>query len=324
MEIKMPDEHKKEHTLHGQHHAHAHGAALAVEGVDRDSLRRLWWALGLNFVFLLVEVAGGLASGSLALLADAGHMLTDVAALALAITAAHLAGRPSTPERTFGMLRAEVIGAFVNGATLVVIVVFIFWGAWRRLAHPATVDGPLMLGVAVLGLLANVFSAWFLLGRRRENINIEGAFLHMVGDTLGSLGTIVAGVVIWTSGWTLIDPLTSVVIGVIILLGSLSLLRRSINIILNATPEDIDFEEVRQALLTVEHFSEVHDLHIWTVSSGFPVLTVHVSLEPGCSDSQHWQKCLRQAQDMLRERFGIVHSTLQLEPEGYEKDNRRM
>lgn len=287
-------------------------------------LKRLWWALAINFVFLIVEFVGGMVSGSLALLADAGHMLTDVAALALAIAAAHLAARPPTPARTFGLLRAEVVGAFVNGATLVVIVGFIFWGAWTRLAEPVEVDGPLMLTVAAAGLAANVVSALILMGGRRENLNIEGAFLHMAGDALGSVGAIVAGVVIMTTGWRPIDPLVSLLIGGIILWGSLSLLRRSLDIILNATPEGIDFQEVRSALLAVEHFENIHDLHIWTVTSGYPVLSAHVNLEPGCGDSSHWQQCLRQAQDMLRERFGIVHTTLQLEPAGYEKDGRRI
>ncbi|MCE5269990.1 cation diffusion facilitator family transporter [bacterium] len=291
---------------------------------DRDdaSLRRLWWALGINFVFLLVEVAGGLLSGSLALLADAGHMLTDVAALGLAIVAAHLARRPPTPERTFGMLRAEVIGAFVNGATLVVIVGVIFWSAWVRLAEPQVVDGPLMLWVAAAGLAANLASAWVLMGSRHGNLNLEGAFLHMAGDALGSVGAIVAGAVILTTGWTPVDPLVSVVIGLIILWSSLGLLRRSIDIILNATPENIDYHQVDAALRGIEHFSDIHDLHIWTVASGLPVLSVHIRLAPGCSDTTHWQHCLREAQDMLRQRFGIVHTTLQLEPADYEPDDR--
>ncbi len=307
-------------------HDHSHGqktapGAPASNGGEK-SLRRLWWALGINFVFLLVEVAGGILSGSLALLADAGHMLTDVAALALAIAAAHLARRPATPQRTFGMLRAEVIGAFINGASLVVIVGVIFWSAWGRLSDPQPVDGPLMLWVAAAGLAANLASAWVLLGSRKENLNIEGAFLHMAGDALGSVGAIVAGAVILTTGWNPVDPLVSVIIGLIILWSSIGLLRRSIDIILNATPENIDYHEVRAALLGIEHFNEIHDLHIWTVSSGLPVLSAHIRLVPGCGDTHHWQHCLREAQDMLRDRFGIVHTTLQLEPSDYETDNR--
>ncbi|HUU28033.1 MAG TPA: cation diffusion facilitator family transporter [archaeon] len=287
-----------------------------------ESRRLLWWAFLINLVFLGVEVAGGLISGSLALLADAGHMFTDVAALGLAIIAAYLAGLPPNSKRTFGLLRVEVIGAFINGASLVVIVGFIVWESWQRLSEPVEIHGPVMLTVAVLGLAANLASALILLGRRKENINIQAAFLHMAGDALGSAGAIVAGVVILATGWTPIDTITSLAIAVIILWGSLGLLRRTVNIIINATPEDINYDEVKKALLTIKHFDDLHDLHIWCLSTGFPVLSAHVCLNPTCSDSVHWQQCLRQAQDMLRERFGIVHSTLQLEPTGYEKDKR--
>lgn len=315
------DRHGTEQEGDGGHGYHGHGHGSDLRALSR---RRLWWALTINLVFLLVEFVGGLLTGSLALLADAGHMLTDVLALALAIFVAHLAARPATPERTFGFLRAEVIGAFVNGATLVVIVALILREALTRFVHPAPVDGAGMLAIAAAGLLANLGTAWVLWGSRSENVNMEGAFLHMVADALGSVGAIVAGVVVLLTGWMPIDPVASLVIGGLILAGSIGLLRQTLRILINATPAHLDFAEIKAALEANEHVAEVHDLHIWSVTSGFPVLTAHVRLKADCCDTRHWQQCLRETQDMLHERFDIVHATLQMEPEDYAKDRRHM
>jgi cobalt-zinc-cadmium efflux system protein len=267
-------------------------------------------------VFLIVEVVGGLITGSLALLADAGHMLTDVLALAMAIFVGYLAERPATPERTFGFLRAEVIGAFINGATLILVVGLVFREAIGRFMHPAQVAGVGMLAVAVAGLLANLGGAWVLSGSRKENINIEGAFVHMLADTLGSAGAVVAGVVILATSWMPADPLASVLIGLLILWSGLGLLRRTLAILIQSTPAHLDFNEIKAALEANPHVAEVHDLHIWSVTSGFPVLTANVWLKPMCSDPACWQQCLRDLQNTLHERFGIEHATLQLEPAG--------
>jgi cobalt-zinc-cadmium efflux system protein len=273
----------------------------------------LWWALGLNLVFLILEVAGGIITGSLALLADAGHMLTDVAALALALVVSYLAGRPATPERTFGLLRAEVLAAFANGATLVIIVGFILWEAWKRLGNPQPIDGPLMLVIAGLGLAANVASAAILSRSRKENVNIQGAFLHMVADALGSVGAIVAGAVIWTTGWYPADSIASVAIGLLILWSSWGLLKQTLNILLEATPEEISYLKVKKALEDMEHIEQVHDLHIWTITSGLPILSAHVILSSQCCGSNHWHQCLDVAKSMLKDKFGITHTTLQAE-----------
>ncbi|MFC1692443.1 cation diffusion facilitator family transporter [Candidatus Latescibacterota bacterium] len=298
------------------HHLKSHGELRAL------TRRRLWIALAINACFLFLEVAGGILTNSLALLADAGHMLTDVAALVLAIFVSTLAERSPNPRRTYGLLRAEVLGAFINGAALVVIVGMIFWEAWRRFGRTPEVDAPLMLVIAVLGLAANVGSAWVLYGSRNENVNLKGAFLHMFADALGSVGAITAGVVIWTTGWMMIDPIASVVIGALILWSSWGLIIQTVNILLEATPEDIDYSDVKTALLDIEHITDVHDLHIWTIASGIPSLSAHISLEPHCSDTTHWQECLKNAQDMLRERFDIEHSTLQFEPQNFKRDKR--
>ena len=294
--------HEKEHN----HHLHPPVGSLPQ--------KRLWWALGINLVFLVVEIIGGILTHSLALLADAGHMLTDVAALGLALLVSHLAERPATPQRTFGLLRAEVLGAFVNGATLVIIVGLILWEAWKRFGHPQVIDGPLMFGVAALGLLANLWSAVILAAGRKGNLNIQGAFLHMVADTFGSIGAIVAGLVIWATAWYPIDAIASVVIALLILWSLWGFLRHTINILLEAVPEDISFMEVKKALEDMEHIDQVHDLHIWTITSGVSVLSSHLVLSSCCCDASHWHTCLEAARKMLEERFGITHATLQVEP----------
>jgi cobalt-zinc-cadmium efflux system protein len=272
--------------------------------------------MAIILVFLIVEVVGGLITGSLALLADAGHMLTDVLALAMAIFVGYLAERPATPERTFGFLRAEVIGAFINGATLILVVGLVFREAIGRFMHPAQVAGVGMLAVAVAGLLANLGGAWVLSGSRKENINIEGAFVHMLADTLGSAGAVVAGVVILATSWMPADPLASVLIGLLILWSGIGLLRRTLAILIQSTPAHLDFNEIVAALEANPHVAAVHDLHIWSVTSGFHVLTANVWLKPMCSDPACWQECLRDLQNTLHERFGIEHATLQLEPAG--------
>lgn len=276
----------------------------------------------INLAYLIVEVIGGLLSNSLALLADAGHMVTDVAALGVALVAARLAMLPASPRRTFGLLRAEVLGAFLNGAALVIMVGFIAFKAVQRLGAPPVIEGPLMLAVAAGGLAANAAAAAVLFGSRKENLNVRGAFAHMVADALGSVGAIVAGGVIALTGWVPIDAVASLIIGALILYSGVGLLRESLQILLQGTPADIDFDEVRTALAEIEHVTEVYDLHIWTITSGFPALSAHLRLEPDCSDTAHWQSCLAFAQKMLRERFGIVHSTLQLESPTHQRDQR--
>lgn len=212
----------------------------------------------------------------------------------------------------------------MNGAALVVVVVVITLEAWNRMGKAPEINGPLMLVVAVLGLAANLGSAWVLFGSRNLTVNLRGAFLHMVADALGSLGAIVAGAVVLTTGWTPVDPIASILIGVLILWSGWGLLSETINILLEATPEYIDYQEVRNALESIEHIKEITDLHIWTIASGMPALSAHIRLYSTCSDTAHWQVCLKEAQDMLRTRFGIGHSTLQFEPEDFTCEHPRI
>lgn len=278
---------------------------------ERVNRRPLAIALAITTAFLVAEVIGGLLTNSLALLADAGHMATDVGALGLSLFAVWLARRPATPERSFGFHRAEVLAALVNASTLVAISFYIFWEAFQRLGEPPEVKSGLMLVVAIAGLAANAASAWVLMrgGGHEHNLNTRGAFLHVVGDMLGSVGAIIAALVMLATGWYLADPILSAGIGLLILWSSWRLLRESVEVLLESTPADIDTGEVRQAMSSVEGVSGVHDLHVWTVTSGFVALSSHVEV----TGPRAWHDMLVELCTVLRERFGIAHVTLQPE-----------
>ncbi|HZG67134.1 MAG TPA: cation diffusion facilitator family transporter, partial [Herpetosiphonaceae bacterium] len=244
-------------------------------------------------------------------LADAGHMVTDAAALALSLFAVWLARRPATPERSFGFYRAEVLAALVNAASLLVISFYIFWEAFERLGAPPEVDSGPMLAVAVVGLLANAASAWVLMrgGEHEHNLNTRGAWLHVVGDMLGSVGAILAAVIMLLTGWFFVDPLLSTCIGLLILRGSWKLLVETVNILLEATPSHIDAVELRAAVRAVEGVQDIHDVHIRTVTSGLIAMSGHLEV----SGTRDWDEILMEVATLLRERFGIVHATLQPE-----------
>ncbi len=268
--------------------------------------------LALTATFTVAEVVGGLLTGSLALLADAGHMLSDNLSLGLALFAAWLAGRPATPERSFGYQRAEILAALFNGVTLVAISIWIFIEAYSRLREPPEVLGNWMLAVAALGLLVNAVGASILSRSGGENLNVQGALRHVIADALGSVGAIVAALVIVLTGWRYADPLVSVAIGLLILASSWSLLRDSTNILLEATPRSIDAEEVGRRMAGAEGVVEVHDLHIWTITSGFPALSAHVLV----SQSEDCHARRRDLEKLLAHEYGISHTTLQVDHVG--------
>lgn len=278
---------------------------------ERVNRRPLAIALAITTVFLIAEVIGGLLTNSLALLADAGHMATDVAALGLSLFAVWLARRPATPERSFGFYRAEVLAALINAATLVAISIYIFWEAFQRFGEPPEIDSGPMLVVAIAGLFANVASAWVLMqgGGHEDNLNTRGAFLHVVGDMLGSVGAITAAIVMLATGWYLADPILSAGIGLLILWSSWKLLKESVEVLLESTPAHIDTAGVRAAMIEVEGVSGVHDLHVWTVTSGLIALSSHVEV----ADQRAWHDTLVNLCEVLRERFAIFHVTLQPE-----------
>jgi cobalt-zinc-cadmium efflux system protein len=283
---------------------------LAYSRPQASESRRLGWALTITATFMALEVAGGLISGSLALLADAGHMLTDTAALGLAWIAARLAARPTNPRRSYGYHRAQVLAAFVNALALFVVVVWILSEAVSRLTQPRPIEGTIMLGIALAGLCANLGVYSILRRGNQDNLNVSAARLHVIGDLLGSIGAIVAAGVILLTGWTPIDPILSVLVAVLILRSAWSLLRKSTGILMEETPDSVDPDGLRQALLArVPGVRDVHDVHVWSLTSGQVMLTLHVGMAAGADGDA----VLREAKRVLATEFAIDHSALQLE-----------
>jgi len=259
--------------------------------------------------YTVVEAIGGLLTGSLALIADAGHMLSDVMSISLALLAIWLAQRPPTFARSFGYQRAEILVALINGAALVAIGIWIFVAAYQRFSDPPDVLGGWMLAVAAVGLLVNVLAAVILWGRQSDSLNMRAALRHVLADLLGSVGVIAAALIILATGWLYADPLISVLIGALVLGSSWTILRESVDILLESTPAGVDAREVARRMLAVDGVRDVHDLHIWTITSGFPALSAHVLVSRGedCHDRR------RQLEQLLGVEFGITHSTLQVE-----------
>jgi cobalt-zinc-cadmium efflux system protein len=287
--------------------SHAHGShAHDHRGGSR---RALLWVLALTLAFTVVEVVGGIFTDSLALLADAGHMVSDNIAIALALLAVTLARRPSTPTRSFGLQRAEILAAFVNGLTLVLVSGWIVWEAVKRLGDTPEILGGWMLVVALVGLLVNACAAWILIRSGRESLNVEAALRHVVADMLGSGAVLVAALVIVTTGWTLIDPLVSIGIALLIVASAWGVLRDSTSILMEATPSDVDAEAVAEAIVAVPGVTSVHDLHVWRITSGFDALAAHVLV--GRGEDCHGLR--REVERVLDDRFGITHTTLQVD-----------
>jgi len=285
----------------GHDHAHDHGS---------DNEQRVLWALLLTAGFMAVEVAGGLISGSLALLADAAHMLTDAAALALAWVAFRIARRPADPKRSYGYHRGQVLAAFVNGAVLVAIVFWIFFEAVQRLRAPVPVEGGLMLVVAALGLAVNIAAFLVLHGGDRQNLNLRGAAAHVLGDMLGSVAAIVGALVILWTGWTPIDPILSLLVGLLVLRSAWLVVRESAHILLEGTPAEIEPRDLRQALMNdIPDLEDVHHIHAWSLTSAMPLITLHAQV----SDTADTQAVLKHIKQVLASRFGIDHSTVQIE-----------
>ena len=255
--------------------------------------RRLVVVLVITSGVVVVQVIGGIVTDSLALLADAGHMFTDVAGVSLALIAVSFAARPATPARTFGYYRVEILAAVVNAMLLIAVAVFVFWQAWQRWSDPPEVDGGLMLVFAVIGLVANLAGLFVLRGGAKESLNIRGAYLEVLGDTLGSAAVIVAAVIIATTGWTRVDVIASVLVALMILPRTWSLLREAIDVLLEATPRGVDMAEVRRHILEVDGVLDAHDLHAWTITSGLPVLSVHVVVEDVVLNDQGGAACPR-------------------------------
>ena len=274
-----------------------------------DSRRALAIALALTAGYTVVEVVGGIAAGSLALLADAVHMLSDNVAIALALVAVWLAAKPATPERTYGYKRAEVLAALANGVLLVALAIWIFVEAIMRLRDPGDPLGGWMLAIALLGLCVNLASGAVLARARRGSLNVEAALRHVFADVLGSIGVAVAAVVILTTGWDQADPVVSLLIGVLVLASAWSILRDSTEILLESTPRGLDVDALGRRLAGAPGVVEVHDLHVWTITSGFTALSAHVLVRPG--EDCHGVR--RELERLLHDELGIEHTTLQVD-----------
>ncbi|MDH5782819.1 MAG: cation diffusion facilitator family transporter [Candidatus Bathyarchaeota archaeon] len=280
------------------------------------STRYLGIALCITISFFIIELVGGILTNSLALLTDAWHMLNDVLALSFGLVAAWLALRPLTVKRTYGYYRAEILAAFLNGIFLWAIVVFIFYQAIQRIQQPAIVDSPSMLVIAVFGLAANGLSAIVLSRSKDESLNVKGAFLHVVADTLGSVGAISAGLIMYFTGWYQADPLISMMIGVLIFYSSGKLIRDSINVLLEGVPPNIDVGAVERRIVELKGVKGVHDLHVWCITpTKMCLMSGHVVLKKGTNR----KKLISTLINVLKEEFGIDHTTIQLEDEGYPK-----
>jgi cobalt-zinc-cadmium efflux system protein len=289
-------------------HAHAHGSAPTGAGRARDR-RALAIALGLIVAFMVGEVVAALVAGSLALLADAGHMLTDAAALGGALVAARVATRPARGAWTFGFGRAEILAAQANGVTLLVVGLLIVYSGVRRLISPPHVDGLVVLVVALVGIVVNLAATAALSRASRDSLNVRGAFLHVATDLAAFIGTAVAGAIVLATGWNRVDPIAALLVAALMLHSSWMLLRDSGRIFLEGSPAGIDPAQVAAAIAEDEDVLEVHDLHVWTVTSGFPALAAHVLVEPGadCHEAR------RRLERLLDSRFGLKHTTLQVD-----------
>jgi cobalt-zinc-cadmium efflux system protein len=297
---------------HDHTHLHSDGQGGHSYSRGTDNRRALATALAITGAYTVVEVIGGLITGSLALLADAGHMLSDNFSLGLALFAFWLSAKPPTPERSFGYKRAEILAALVNGVTLVAISIWIFYEVYQRFQDPPEILGGWMMTVAVIGLFVNLAATWVLMRSEADSLNLQGALRHILADLAGSAGVIAAALIILLTGWLYADPLISVLIGFLVLGSSWKLLRDSVSILLEQSPPGTDAEEVGRRMVSVEGVEDVHDLHVWTITSGFPALAAHVLV--GHDEDCH--ELRRELEKIIYREFGIEHTTLQVDHVG--------
>ncbi|UGV26970.1 cation transporter [Rhodopseudomonas boonkerdii] len=287
------------------HGGGSHGTAAAKHST------RLAIALAMTATYMVAEIVGGLITGSLALLADAAHMATDVVGLGLALLAIRFAARPATPQRTYGFLRMEVLSALTNAVILLLLTIYIIYEAYQRfLAPPEILSGPMLI-VALIGLAVNLVSMWLLMDGSKESLNVKGAYFEVLGDMLGSVGVIAASLIIMFTGWQLADPLIGAGIGLFIVPRTWILLKQAVNILMEATPANVDVEKMTATLGTIPGVTAVHDLHVWTITSGTDAMSGHLVVQ----DASRWREVLREAQTRVRKEFGIDHVTIQVEDE---------
>jgi len=297
---------------HGHDHGHEHAGDHAAHA-GMGGRTGLLLALTITLFMMIAEIVGGFLSNSLALLSDAGHMFTDTLALALSFFAMKFADMPATDKKTYGFYRLEILAALLNGVILVLISLFLIYEAYQRILNPPPVQGTLMLIVALIGLIVNIIGALFLVKHRHSTLNIRSAFLHIIGDAVSSVGVIIGGVVIYYTGWFLIDPVLSILIALGIIAGSYSLVTESVNILLESAPSHINIEAVAAEIAAVNGVREAYHVHIWTITSGVYALSAHVIVDDMPVSGS--QELLKDIQHRLADRFKILHSTIQFECE---------
>lgn len=293
---------------HNHHHGHDHSHHDHARSGNKKGLAI---ALIITLGIMILEFVGGLLTNSLALLSDSGHMLSDASALLLSLVALWFATKPSSPNKTYGFYRFEILAALLNGVALFVIAGFIVWEAIQRFDDPPTVASGSMMLIAAIGLLANLLSAWFLMrtGDVKNNVNLRSAYLHVIGDTLGSVGAIIAGIVMLAFGWYIADPIISILVSILILKSAWRIIQNTVHILMEGAPAAINPEEVTKSLLSIPGVTGIHDLHIWTITSNFDSLSCHLVAR----DDANSYEILQQAIDLLDSRFHIEHSTIQIE-----------
>ncbi len=297
---------------HGHDHHHDHGYEQESRAFQAPhGGRDLLIALSITILMMIAEVIGGLLSNSLALLSDAGHMLTDNIALLLSFFAMKFATLPATERKTFGFYRLEILAALLNGIVLVLLSVYIMYEAYTRMVHPQPVEGKLMLIVAIIGLVANVIGAFFLSKHSHASLNIRGAYLHIVGDALSSIGVVFGGIIIIYTGWYLIDPILSMVISLVIIYGSWSLVRESVDILLESVPAHVDIDTMAEEMAKIRGVREAYHIHVWTITSGVYACSAHVLIDDQLVSGS--RDIINEIKDLLSRKFNVRHSTIQLE-----------
>ncbi|MED2977133.1 cation diffusion facilitator family transporter [Bacillus swezeyi] len=286
------------------HHNHNH--------VHHASKKALLTSFCLILTFMAVEIIGGILTNSLALLSDAGHMLSDAAALGLSLFAVIVGEKAATANKTYGYKRFEILAAFINGITLLAISLYIFWEAFQRFFNPPEVESFGMLGIAVIGLFINIAAAWVLMrGGTSENLNIRSAFLHVVGDMLGSVGAIIAGLLMLFFNWNIADPIASVLVAFLVLISGWRVAKDSVHVLMEGKPKHIDLDALKKGLLSIPSVKDIHDLHIWSITSDFPSLSCHLTV----SDNSDRDRILKQVSEYLKKEFNLEHVTVQIEGE---------
>ncbi|MFG2497504.1 cation diffusion facilitator family transporter [Streptomyces sp. NPDC048441] len=307
----------------GHDHGHAHGGPPT--GTATAAYRgRLRIALSITITVMVVEIVGGIVADSLALIADATHMATDALGLGMALLAIQFAGRPPTETRTFGYARAEILAALANCLLLLGVGGYVLYEAIQRFITPAETEGGLTIVFGLIGLVANMISLSLLMRGQKDSLNVRGAFLEVLADALGSVAVIVAAVLILTTGWQAADPITSLVIGLMIVPRTVKLLRETLNVLLESAPKGVDMAEVRSHILALPGVEDIHDLHAWTITSGMPVLSAHVVVSTDTLNAIGHEKMLHELQGCLGDHFDVEHCTFQLEPVGHAEHEAKL